>query len=313
MNYCAIDPYPTRSSTEPGLINRQDPVVYSEAEPPAPLNAEQIERYRDNGFLMVPNLFSADEIAALFEEMTQLEKDPELQGEGVVREPESGALRSMFRVHANSELIQRLSRDERLLNIARHILDDEVYIHQSRINYKPAFQGRDFQWHSDFETWHSEDGMPRMRALSMSLLLTENNEFNGPLQLIAGSHHAFVSCTGETPEDNYKQSLRHQTIGVPDELYLKLLTDRGSLAAPKGPAGSVLLFDCNTLHGSPSNISPYPRSNVFLVYNALSNAVEDPYCGRKPRPEFLATRKHIEALRPLPEERFLEFTERKAA
>src|SRR3546814_10756649 len=44
----------------------------------------------------------------------------------------------------------------------------------SRLNYKPGFKGKEFYWHSDFETWHVEDGMPQMRALSMSILLAEN-------------------------------------------------------------------------------------------------------------------------------------------
>lgn len=54
----------------------------------------------------------------------------------------------------------------------RQILGSEVYIHQSRVNYKPGYGGTGFYWHSDFETWHSEDGMPRMRALSVSIALT---------------------------------------------------------------------------------------------------------------------------------------------
>src|SRR3546814_19751740 len=72
------------------------------------------------------------------------------------------------------------------------------YIHQSRLNYKPGFKGKEFYWHSDFETWHVEDGMPRMRALSMSVLLAENTPHNGPLMLIPGSHQSFLTCVGET-------------------------------------------------------------------------------------------------------------------
>lgn len=52
----------------------------------------------------------------------------------------------------------------RLLNVARQILGSEVYIHQFRANMKPGFLGKEFYWHSDFETWHVEDGMPSMRA-----------------------------------------------------------------------------------------------------------------------------------------------------
>ncbi|MFB2351798.1 phytanoyl-CoA dioxygenase family protein, partial [Priestia megaterium] len=77
-------------------------------------------------------------------------------------------------------LLGRLAADERLVAIANHILGDEVYLHQTRLNYKPGFDGKEFYWHSDFETWHTEDGMPRMRAISMSVQLVDNFAFNGP-------------------------------------------------------------------------------------------------------------------------------------
>ncbi len=91
-----------------------------------------------------------------------------------------------------------------------------MYIHQSRINYKSGFRGREFYWHSDFETWHVEDGLPAMRTLSCSVSLTPNTEHNGPLMVIPGSHRKYVACIGETPENHNLKSLRMQEYGVPD-------------------------------------------------------------------------------------------------
>ena len=183
--------------------------------------------------------------------------------------------------------------------MARQILGSEVYVHQSRVNLKPGFDGKEFYWHSDFETWHVEDGMPRMRALSASIALTHNHPFNGPLMLIPGSHKTFIPCVGKTPDEHYRQSLKKQEYGVPDQASLKRLTDRGGIVAPTGPAGSVLFFDCNTMHGSNSNISPFARSNVFFVYNSVENALTEPHCGLKPRPEHIATRESFRALEPI--------------
>jgi ectoine hydroxylase len=45
------------------------------------------------------------------------------------------------------------------------------------------------------------------------------------------------------------------------------------------------------MHGSNGNITPDPRTNVFLVYNSVENAVEAPFGGMPPRPEFLAARR----------------------
>ena len=132
--------------------------------------------------------------------------------------------------------------------------------------------------------------MPSMRALSCSVALTDNHPFNGPLMIIPGSHKTFVSCVGRTPDDHFKDSLRKQEYGVPDQESLAALAEENGIQMPVGKAGSVLLFDCNVLHGSSSNISPYSRSNVFMVYNSVHNRLQEPFSGQKPRPGYIATR-----------------------
>ena len=67
--------------------------------------------------------------------------------------------------------------------------------------------------------------------------------------------------------------------------------------APTGKPGTVILFDCNLMHGSNGNITPFPRANAFLVYNAVSNRLEKPFGVEKARPWFLARRGEPEALR----------------
>ena len=196
-------------------------------------------------------------------------------------------------MHRHDDRYAALAADPRLADAARQILGGDVYVHQSRINFKPGFVGQKFAWHSDFETWHIEDGMPRMRAVSASVLLTENTPVNGPLMLIVGSHRTYVRCVGETPAEHYKQSLRAQEYGVPDRAALVELAGADGIAQALGPAGSVVLFDCNTMHGSTGNLSPYPRHNVFLVYNSVDNRLVTPFGGTPPRPGFLAEREPV--------------------
>lgn len=287
------DCYRSRSDETPRLIERADPVVYNAAPQPhsGPLTPAQTAFYENNGFLFCERLFSEQEVEVFHEELLRLRAavDPHNTPE-VVLEPDSMAVRSIFAVHQTNAVFRRLARDHRLVDVATQLLGSPVYVHQSRINYKPGFAGKEFYWHSDFETWHMEDGMPRMRALSCSIALSENNEFNGPLLLIPGSHKIYVVCVGETPENHYQSSLKKQMYGVPDPQNLARLVERGGIAAPKGPAGSVVFFECNTMHGSNSNITPWPRHNVFIVYNSIENTLVAPFCGLKPRPEFIASR-----------------------
>jgi ectoine hydroxylase len=296
------DIYQSRSDNEAAIILRQDPVIYPgpHAKGEFALSEHQLRSYRKNGFIQLRGLLSAEEAAALLCEARNLATTSGERGlPEAVLEPGSDVVRSVFRVHGLSTAFERLMRDGRLLDVARQILGSEVYIHQSRVNLKPGFSGKEFYWHSDFETWHIEDGMPRMRALSCVVLLTENNEYNGPLMLVPGSHMHYISCIGQTPQDHYRQSLRKQEYGVPDETSLGFLVQRGGLQSTKGPAGSVVFFDCNTMHGSNGNISPFPRSNLFFVYNSVDNRLGNPRGGLQPRPEFIAAREDAPVLQRL--------------
>lgn len=295
------DPYASRGELqEAAIISRREPVVYGEGHYADALSAEQLNAYERDGFLVMPDLFNAQEVQALMDELERMSADPALLSrEEAITEPGSQALRSIFRVHELNPLLAKLVRDPRVANVARQVLGSEVYIHQSRINMKPGFNGKEFYWHSDFETWHIEDGMPSMRAVSCSILLTDNNECNGPLMLVPGSHRQFIVCAGETPEDNYKQSLKQQETGVPDELSLKLLVEQGGIEAVSAKAGSVIFFECNTMHGSSGNISPWPRANAFFVYNSMENTLGEPRQGLSPRPEHVATRESFTPIQPL--------------
>ena len=284
------DPYPTRLSKplEAPWLQRQEAVVKGRAED-GPLSQAQLDEFDRKGFLFEPGFIRGEELDGLRRELNELMGRDDFRGrEFSITEPDSREIRSLFAVHFLSESFRRLAHDERLMGRARQILGGDAYVHQSRINYKPGFEGKGFSWHSDFETWHAEDGMPAMHAVSASIVLTDNHAFNGPLMLIPGSHKVYVPCLGETPDDHHKQSLKRQEFGVPGRDALRQLVERHGIEAPTGAAGGLLLFDCNTLHGSNANMSPDPRSNIFFVYNRRDNACVEPFAARRRRPSFLA-------------------------
>ncbi len=284
----AGDPYASRTGTRWELAERQDPVRWGDAA--GPLAAAEVDAFERQGFVVQRGLFGEAEVAALLAEAEHRAAHADRSRDDVIGEPDGDAVRSLFRVHLDDGPFAKLVADPRLAGVARQLLGDDVYVHQSRINFKPAFEGKAFPWHSDFETWHVEDGMPRMRALSASLLLTANDEHNGPLLIIPGSHRRYVRCVGETPPEHFRQSLKQQQYGVPDREALRHLVSDGGIASVTGPPGTVVFFDCNAMHGSSANITPSPRHNVFLVFNAASNRLVAPFGGTAPRPEFLAAR-----------------------
>ena len=286
-----VDRYPTRRAEAPEPFPRPDPVLYPSAG--GPLAAEQCERFGHDGFVVVDEIVDQGTVAALLAEVERMATDPAVtSSERVVKEPGGDDVRSVFEVHRISSLIASVVASEAVAGMARQLLGSDVYVHQSRVNRKPGFVGKEFAWHSDFETWHAEDGMPAARAVSVSIALTPNYVHNGSLMIVPGSHRTFVPTAGETPGDHYRESLRRQEIGVPSPQQLADLVEAtgGEIAVVTGPAGSAVAFDCNAMHGSSSNITPFPRTNLFVVFNSVENALVEPFAAPARRPEFIASR-----------------------
>ncbi|GAB3569207.1 ectoine hydroxylase [Spelaeicoccus albus] len=284
------DAYPTRSVDRPNVIDRPDPTVWGSGRE-GPLDSATVRHYNDNGYLTIDQLVTPAELQEMKDELERLSEDPVVRAdERTIVEPASQGVRSIFEIHNTSEVFKKIAHDPRVVNRARQLLGSDVYIHQSRVNFKPGFEGKEFSWHSDFETWHAEDGMPRTRAVSISISLTRNYSFNGPLMIMPGSHTKFVQCVGKTPEDNYKQSLQMQGPGTPDKKTLEGFADKYGIDVLEGEAGGAIMFDSNCMHASNSNITPFARSNVFIVYNSVENACGEPFAAPKARPEFAGSR-----------------------
>lgn len=284
------DDYPSRLGRPPELLPRRHLVVYPGGE--GPLDAAQVRRFDERGFLTLEGVFTESEVQQ-FDDALHALMDSVTEGDAhrVVREPGADVVRSVFAFHTDDGPLAAVCDDDRLAGVARQILASDVSIHQSRVNRKPSLRGRPFQWHADFETWHTEDGMPTPRCLSASVALTDNHAFNGPLMVMPGSHHWYVTCPEPTPPANHRASLKKQEVGVPDDESLFEVYDHCGIEQCTGPAGSVTFFDCNLLHASSSNVSPVPRRNLFIVFNSVDNELVEPFAAPQRRPEHLASRR----------------------
>ncbi|WP_300266726.1 ectoine hydroxylase [Microbacterium sp.] len=284
------DLFPTRLTTPSDFIARTQPTVWGSADD-GPFSASELEAHEKRGFTITDDFISADDVALYSSELDRLAADSSLKGDPrLITERTTGAVRSVFEVEKLSSVLSALARSPKVLDRARQIVGSEVYLHQTRINYMPSFTGTGFYWHSDFETWHAEDGMPIPRSVSLSIALTDNYPFNGGLMVMPGSHRTFVPSVGETPDNNHEQSLQAQEAGVPSHAAITALADKYGIDQFTGDAGSALWFDSNIMHGSGNNITPYARSNVFMVFNSVENALVEPFAASAPRPEHIANR-----------------------
>ena len=194
---------------------------------------DQTASYHREGYLFLPNLFTAQEVAVLRAELPAIlaQRRPE-----VWREKDSDAVRIAFAVHTYNSVFARLARHPRLVEPAQALLGEPIYIHQFKINQKAAFNGDVWQWHQDFGTWSVDDGMAEPRALNVALFLDDVTEFNGPLMFIPRSHSA-----GKVEASHDTVSTSYPLWTVADQTISDLAAEHG-LMAPTGGAGSALFF-----------------------------------------------------------------------
>lgn len=224
--------------------------------------AQRADFDRD-GYLFLPNLFTAEEVAVLKDAALNIY---ESDREEVWRET-SGAPRTAFAAHTYDEAHGCLGAHPRLIEPVMQLLGEQVYMHQYKINAKAAFDGDVWQWHQDYGTWARDDGMPEPRAMNISMFLDEVTPANGPLLLIPGSHKKGVVEAGH---DLQTTSYPLWTL---DRETVRKLADEGGLVAPVGEPGSMLMFHGNMVHASPANISPWSRIIVYLSLCAVSNHI----------------------------------------
>lgn len=226
------------------------------------LSELQLAEFRENGFIVLPDLFDAHEVAilnkarhAVFREQT---------GANII-EKKSGEVRTAMGLHLRNETFARLVRHPRLVEPARQILSAELYIQQVKINVKSAFDGEAWQWHYDFATHHADDGVPNPLALNLHVFLEDVNEFNGPLYFIKGSHkHGAAPAHHDTTTTSYP-------LWCVDKDVVANLIEKGGLASATGSAGTGLIFGDVLVHSSPPNMSPWDRPIFSLILNTVSN------------------------------------------
>ncbi|MEA5581597.1 phytanoyl-CoA dioxygenase family protein [Nodularia harveyana UHCC-0300] len=267
------------------------------------LPEQQKKTYEEKGFVLLDSLLCADQIEAITAKLSNnnWEDTP-----GTVWEEDNKTLRAIHEDPTQVGVLEKVSKHPKLVEPAMQILGSQVYIHQLKVNFKAAFSGDVWPWHQDFIYWHEEDGMPAPRAINAAIFLDEVTEFNGPLYLIPGSHkEGTISSLNQTKEDSdsvenndwissFKSNLKYTN---PEEAVARLVEENG-IEAPKGQAGSVLLFHPNCVHSSSNNISPFPRTMALITYNSVQNI---PVAVENPRPDFLVGRDY-RGIKPLAEQ-----------
>jgi ectoine hydroxylase len=121
--------------------------------------------------------------------------------------------------------------------------------------------------------------MPEARAMNVAIFLDDVNEFNGPLMLIPRSHkQGRLDASHDVTTTSYP-------LWTLDNAKVSALVEQGGIVAPKGVAGTVLIFQSTLVHASSPNLSPWDRNTLYVTTNSVENAIR-----KFKRPDYIAHR-----------------------
>jgi ectoine hydroxylase len=232
------------------------------------LTEEQLKTYDDTGFLVFKDLFSKDEVTALQRDADMLATPKRGHPDANVIEKDGVTLRAAWAPEMDSPACQAAHRLPRILGPVIQIMGEEIYLYQSRLNYKRAFTGDVFQWHQDYQAWW-QDGVPNgghREILSVLIMLDDTFDIkSGPLQFLPGTHKL-----GMIPPFYDTATTSYALHCVPDDVMIRLQKAYETYTC-LGPAGTVVIFAANLVHGSTKNHSPHGRRNLYFAYNRENN------------------------------------------
>jgi ectoine hydroxylase len=228
------------------------------------LSTAQVASYQKNGYLLLPGLLSAAEVEVLTNALAPLvgaengtRTAATCDRDGIV-----------YGVHRHSEPFQAVVRLGRVLVPANQLLDGRVYVHQTKVTLHTDHGDEGLPWRQDYALWRLRDRLPAPRVLTATVFLDDITTVNGPPFLVPGSHRGALL---ETETGVLNRS------GVSEPCYAR------GIDVPLGPAGTVLYLHGKMIHGSSTNISPFPRRMLHVTYNGVDNlppAVDDPSLDR---------------------------------
>ncbi|MEQ9310661.1 MAG: phytanoyl-CoA dioxygenase family protein [Balneolaceae bacterium] len=259
---------------------------------------EYKKKYDSTGYLFLSDFLGKAEIEVILNEIPVVKK---YNPDAVILE-KSGEVRSVFVETNTNKVIDSVVENHHISQIVKKLLGSDIYPYQIKFNNKCAFLGEPWEWHQDFVFWHREDGMPLPKALSIAIFLSDINEFNGPIYLVPSSHKNGILELQEYDEDlegesSFFQKYQNSRPYISqvssklkyslDKTALRKVIDENGLVSMSGGMGSILFFDSNLVHSSPSNLSPWDRNILFITYNSVNNL---PPLESMKRPSFIANK-----------------------
>jgi ectoine hydroxylase-related dioxygenase (phytanoyl-CoA dioxygenase family) len=211
------------------------------------LTEAQLQQYRDKGYVVFENLFSAEEIDQIREIIDRFDEESERRlrekGQQFINIPKQ--INFTHGLNFLSPELQAFIADERFVNITTSILGPDIRLYWDQSVYKRPEAKRDFPWHQDNGYVPTDP----VHYVTNWLALDDATIENGCVWVLPGSHkNGFVK---HVKTEIGWQCYFGDDPGVPVEL----------------KKGSMVTFHSLLFHRSTPNLSNTIRKGYVIQYS----------------------------------------------
>jgi ectoine hydroxylase-related dioxygenase (phytanoyl-CoA dioxygenase family) len=223
------------------------------------ISEHDVESYRRDGYIVVPDVLEAAEVGALQSVIDGwIARAASVDAHDDIYDLEPSHTRSQPRVrriktpHRIDPRFWDLVRHPRVLAILSKLIGPDLRLHGSKLNIKAPRYGSPVEWHQDWAFYpHTNDDI-----LAIGVMLDDMELSNGPLMVVPGSHTGPVH--DHHADDAFCGAIAPDAIG-----------DRADRAVPlTGRAGAMSFHHVRLVHGSALNTSN--RRRQLLLYEVAA-------------------------------------------
>lgn len=223
------------------------------------LTKEQIDRYWEDGFIVVEGVLSAAEVNELrrvTDDLVEKSRTVSQHDETYDLEPNHSAAAPRVRRIKMPQNVHpaygAIVRHEGLLRILRQIIGPAIRFDNAKLNMKAPGGGAAVEWHQDWAFYpHTNTDL-----CAVGVMMDDCGLENGPLLCMPGSHKGPI-------HDHHVDGVFS---GAIDPVASGL--DFSRAVACTGKAGSVSIHHVRMIHGSAVNTSDRPRRLLLYQYCA---------------------------------------------
>ena len=221
-----------------------------------PLTDAQVAQFHEDGYLMIPGMFPAEEMDLL---LKIARADRTLANAGGMEDAAGGKSKIWLTTKPEDDIYSAISFSHRLADPLSQLMNDRVMFYHHKMMLKEPRVGGAWEWHQDYGYWYG-DGFLFPDMISCMIPVDRASKANGCLQVLKGSHKLGRIGHGR---------VGGQTGADPNRLPPAL--DRLELVYCEMEPGTGLIFHANLLHRSDQNKSEHSRWSLICCYTTEHN------------------------------------------